>query len=142
MARIMKIRLLLAEELPTRCQPERALQQGNYNYKGLRSHLDEVIFTVSCLTAIVILHLPMDYIDGKPVPAVVFHGHPHIFHAFLVCLMGSCYGSVCSMYLRERKPKIAKFYYFFALVSSVLALAIFFWAAVPASLLWLASKFC
>ncbi|EEF28897.1 conserved hypothetical protein [Ricinus communis] len=132
---LVKIRLSLAQDWPIKCEaiipPQETQQQQQQGRQWLTrlSHLDEVIFTVSCLTTIAILYLPMEYIAEKPVPSVIFHGHPSMFHAFLICLMGSCFGSVCSIHLRERSPKVGKFYHFFGVLSMVFSLAVFLFAA-------------
>lgn len=145
MVRKIRIRLSFAQEvLPTSYDQSSipsGQDQNQTQQTELRIYLDEVIFTVSCISALLLLQLPMEYIDEKPVPTVIFKGHPSIFHAFLICLMGSCFGSVCSIHLRERKPKVARFYYLFGVASMVLSFAIFLWVVVPASFMWVAFKF-
>ena len=92
----------------------------------LKIQWDEVIFTASCMTTLIVLQLPMTNASSKPVPLFVFGNVPPAFHAFLVCLTGACFGSVCSIHIRKTNPKIASFYYAFSVLSMSASLAIAF----------------
>ncbi|KAH7554374.1 hypothetical protein ACOSP7_028367 [Xanthoceras sorbifolium] len=125
----MKIRLSNAYELPV---------TNTREHECLRVvKLDELIFHASCVMVMLLLLLPMKNVNGKPVPTVVFDGLPSIFHAYLVCLMGACYASVCSIYTRDIKPKIAWFYSAFALAFMALSLVLLFLAAALAGIRFL-----
>ncbi|KAJ0024429.1 hypothetical protein Pint_07378 [Pistacia integerrima] len=75
-----------------------------------------------------ILQLPMTYIDGSLVPTVIFYHQQVKFQAFLLCIVGACYGSGYSMLFRESKPKIAGVGHTFAVASIATGIAIFLWA--------------
>lgn len=117
--------------LPISCQADNkqcaACKQEGYCVK---IHFDEVIFSASCMTLLIVLQLPIASYHGKPVPVFVFTGLPPAFHAFLICLMGACYSSVCSIHIRKTQPKLARFYYAFAVLSMFASFAITFCCAM------------
>ncbi|KAJ0042441.1 hypothetical protein Pint_18889 [Pistacia integerrima] len=76
----------------------------------------------------------MTNINGKPVPTFIFAAQPSSFHAFLICIMGACYTSICSIHLRGRKPKVARLYNGLAVVSLAASLLVLLAAAVCAVL--------
>ncbi|KAL7232135.1 hypothetical protein ACSBR2_010202 [Camellia fascicularis] len=100
---------------------------------------EELVFAMSYMMVTFILQLPMEYIDGNPVPTVIFHGHPTTFHVFVLGLCASFSGSIGTMELRKREPKLARYYRVVAVGAMAVTLAVFLWAAVPAGFCFLCS---
>ncbi|KAJ0042799.1 hypothetical protein Pint_19092 [Pistacia integerrima] len=91
---------------------------------------DELIFHATVITPmLVVLLLPMTYIDGNWVPTVIFHDQQATFQAFLFCILGACFGSGYSMVFRTSEPKIASVTYTVAVASIATSIALFLWAA-------------
>ena len=94
------------------------------------SQLDELIFTATCVMAKVVFLLNMKSItvdDYKPSSYYVF---------FSVGLLGATIGSSCSILIREKSQKIARFYRAFALTSMATSLLVLFWVAASVSFKW------
>lgn len=109
--------------------------------RGLRRFgTDELIFILSCLVALLFLHLPMEDLDSNvPVPTFLFKGRPSAFHAFLVGLTGASCGITCSMHLRERSPKASRIFRCFGRGAMAATVGIFLWVAAPSGFSCLAS---
>ncbi|KAK4834722.1 hypothetical protein QYF36_027336 [Acer negundo] len=94
------------------------------------SQLDELIFTATCVMARVVFLLNMKNItvdDYKPSSYYVL---------FSVGLLGATIGSSCSILIREKSQKIARFYRAFALTSMASSLLVLFWVAASVSFTW------
>ncbi|KAK2663158.1 hypothetical protein Ddye_001732 [Dipteronia dyeriana] len=95
-----------------------------------RMQLDELIFTSTCVMARVLFLLNMKSItvdDDKPSSYYVF---------FSVGLLGACIGSSCSVLIREKSQKIARFYRAFAITSMASSLFVLFWVAASVGFTW------
>lgn len=93
---------------------------------------EEYVFLISYATGMSLWHLPMEKIDGNPVPTIVFKGQPKTFHSFLLGLLGAFTCAVCTIYIRNPSPKLARYYRRFAVFFLALTLLIASWAAGPA----------
>ncbi|OWM64470.1 hypothetical protein CDL15_Pgr020437 [Punica granatum] len=127
--------------LPLRVQETVLLpiKRSDIDGVAIRIRPDEFVFLACCIIEMLILQLPMDVIDGSPVPRVIFTGRPHTFHAFLICLMLSCYGAVCSIYLHHIKPKVARCYGAISVAAMGAASLVFLWASAWACFHWATS---
>ncbi|CAK7322517.1 unnamed protein product [Dovyalis caffra] len=65
--------------------------------------------------------LPQENIDGKPVPTVIFKGHPSIFRAFVIAVIFAFTGSFCSLMINN-KSKITWFFGYLSVISMASAL--------------------
>ncbi|GFY86835.1 hypothetical protein Acr_05g0004740 [Actinidia rufa] len=128
--------------MPCPCHyPEKHPRRSTRWWFGLVPPAEELVFGLSYLMAISLWQVPMEYIDGNPVPAVVFHGKPTMFHAFVVGLCLSFSGSIGALELRKRSPKVAAYYKVFAIGAMAVTVAVLLWAAVPAAFGWFVSSF-
>lgn len=71
--------------------------------------VEELIFLVGIAVALTLLSLRYEYINGNPVPILVFHNKPALFHGFLVALNFGFTASVMTMSLRAKSPTAARF---------------------------------
>nr|DAD19973.1 TPA_asm: hypothetical protein HUJ06_021436 [Nelumbo nucifera] len=90
---------------------------------------DKVIFVLSSVAVVISTQLPSEYIDGNPVPRVLFTGRPFTFHAFLTSLTFALTGSLCAILLRQVYTKSARTFRCLSIVSVAAALAILAWLA-------------
>nr|DAD35148.1 TPA_asm: hypothetical protein HUJ06_005788 [Nelumbo nucifera] len=97
----------------------------------VRTRPEELIYALSFMIVISLIQLPYEYIDGNPIPTVIFKGQPTTFHAFILSLVFSFSGSACAMMLREHYPKAAGYCRRFGLFAFSLAFSVFLWAAIP-----------
>ncbi|KAK9279967.1 hypothetical protein L1049_013651 [Liquidambar formosana] len=86
----------------------------------------ESILFVSFTTATILILLPYEYIDGNPVPTVIFKGLPSIFHAFVISIMFAFSGA-CNALLIPNKPSIVRFCRYYSLASMASAIALLVW---------------
>ncbi|KAJ4830090.1 hypothetical protein Tsubulata_050353 [Turnera subulata] len=89
----------------------------------------KLILWVSCWTPVILRSLPLEYIDGNPVPTVVFKGHPSIFHAFVISIILAFTGSFFALRIGYQS-RIGKVCGYCCLVSMASA----FWLVVYALL--------
>lgn len=72
------------------------------------SSAEELIFFIGILTALALLRSRYDYIDGNPVPVLIFSDKPSLFHGFLIALNFSFTAAVVTMSLRDKSPTLAR----------------------------------
>ncbi|KAI4357939.1 hypothetical protein L6164_001854 [Bauhinia variegata] len=81
-----------------------------------------------CFTVItLLLQLPYEYIDGNPVPTVIFKGRPTTFHAFIISIVLAFSGATNAI-ITSNQSTFAKFCGYYAMASMASALAILSWA--------------
>ncbi|KAI3443958.1 hypothetical protein Pfo_000623 [Paulownia fortunei] len=71
--------------------------------------VEELIFLVGIVTALMLLRLPYEDIKGNPVPVVIFKNKPTLFHAFLIAFNFGFTAAVMTMSLRAKIPTAARF---------------------------------
>lgn len=95
------------------------------------TQLEELILGFSVATTLVLVKLPYEKIDGNPVPTVIFKNRPGLFHAFILALNFSFFGSVLTISLRGKYARIARYPLILAAVSTAAAIAVLTWLVVP-----------
>lgn len=121
--------------------PKSSTTQVGQSYKlpaRSRWGYEEYVFSVSYVIGMSILYLPKEYIDGNPVPTVIFKGQPKTFHSFLLGLIGAFTCAVSTLYIRAPSPKVAGYYRRFAVFFMAASLLTALWAAGPAH--WILSS--
>ena len=87
------------------------------------------IIYASCTLGTIFMILPHDQVDGTPVPIVVFKDRPTAFHAFLISIMLSFIGAFSALLIQHR-PRVERFCRFYAMASTISALAILLYATL------------
>ncbi|GMY32758.1 btb/poz and math domain-containing protein 2 [Fagus crenata] len=87
------------------------------------------IIYASCTLGTIFMILPHDQVDGTPVPIVVFRDRPTAFHAFLISIMLSFTGAFSASLIQHR-PRVERFCRFYAMASTISALAILLYATL------------
>nr|DAD31581.1 TPA_asm: hypothetical protein HUJ06_010432 [Nelumbo nucifera] len=108
----------------------------------VRTRPEELICALSFMTVVSLIQLPYEYIDGNPIPTIIFGGQPSTFHAFLLSLVFSFSGAACTMMLREDYPKAARYCRRFGIAAFFVAVLIFLWAALPDAVRLFSSLTC
>ncbi|GMH31203.1 hypothetical protein Nepgr_033046 [Nepenthes gracilis] len=90
-----------------------------------RISMEEAITVVAFVSVFLLLKLPMEKIDGNPVPTVIFKDRPPHFHAFVLLLVFSFSGGLMAISLRPLYPKIAVYCRYMAVLSITGAASIF-----------------
>ncbi|GMN38913.1 hypothetical protein TIFTF001_008151 [Ficus carica] len=103
---------------------------GNIPYKESQV-LEKLILWISVATVLVLSQLPYQKIDGNPVPTIIFKNRPSSFHAFILSLNFSFFGSFMTGPLRRRYPRLARCCLLLAVVSMTVGVAILAWLMVP-----------
>ena len=123
------IKQMEESSIPCACHhPEKHPRRHARWWSGHAPPAEELVFALSYLMGISLWQFPMEYIDGNPVPTVVFHSNPSTFHAFVVGLCLSFSGSVGALELRKRNPKIAGYYRVFSVGAMAVTVAVLLWA--------------
>ncbi|OVA12541.1 hypothetical protein BVC80_9011g56 [Macleaya cordata] len=107
-----------------------------------RTRIEEPIFGLSFITAMVLVQLPYEDINGNPVPTIIFHDQPSVFHAFVLAVNFAFTGAVITLCLREEFPKIARNCRRIAVLFSAAAAGILSWAIAPAAYNFVESLLC
>ncbi|XAR51600.1 hypothetical protein NMG60_11006272 [Bertholletia excelsa] len=97
---------------------------------------EEIVLGLSYLMGTSLFQLPMENINGNPVPTVIFGGRPTIFHAFVIGICASVCGAVGAFELRRRDPKLAGYYRRFAVGAMALTLSVLLGAALTDAFRW------
>lgn len=97
------------------------------------TQIEELILGISIGITLALVKLPYEKIDGNPVPTIIFKDKPGLFHAFILALNFSFFGSVITISLRERYAKVARYPLTLAVVSMATAFGILTWLIVPMS---------
>ncbi|CAL5390929.1 unnamed protein product [Camellia sinensis] len=97
--------------------------------KQIQTNILESILVASFTIVIVLLILPCEYIDGNPIPVVIFKGLPSIFHSFVVCLVFAFTGALSGLLIQDMHF-LAKFCEYSSMACMTSALALLLWAAM------------
>ncbi|KAJ7943269.1 Na(+)-translocating NADH-quinone reductase subunit D (Na(+)-NQR subunit D) like [Quillaja saponaria] len=99
------------------------------------------ILWVSIATALALIQFPYQKINGNPVPTIIFNDKPTLFHAFILSLNFSFFGSFTTITLRDRHPRLARCCLLLAVVSMAIGAGIVLWLTVPMSFKLIARYF-
>ncbi|XVF85716.1 hypothetical protein PTKIN_Ptkin17bG0139700 [Pterospermum kingtungense] len=88
--------------------------------------LESILF-ISFTIATILILLPHEYINGKPVPTIVFKGHPATFHAFTICIIFAFSGAFSALMV-PKNPTITRLCGCYSIASMASALGLFIWA--------------
>ncbi|EXB44930.1 hypothetical protein L484_026518 [Morus notabilis] len=84
----------------------------------------KLILWASLATTLALMQLPYQKVDGKLLPTIIFNKQPSLFHAFILSLNFSIFGSFIEIILREEYPRVARSCLLLALVSMTVGIAI------------------
>ncbi|KAJ4972070.1 hypothetical protein NE237_005169 [Protea cynaroides] len=104
------------------------LDSETKNSSGLPSAIQ--IYVCAWVLVLLIIQLPFEYIDGKPVPTIVFGGRLMPFRAFIAAVAIAFSGSFGAICLHKINPKFARFCRSLGVASTATALAILIWVSV------------
>ncbi|KAH6830666.1 hypothetical protein C2S53_010097 [Perilla frutescens var. hirtella] len=94
------------------------------------SSAEEFIFLLGIVTALALVRSRYDYIEGNPVPVVIFKNKPTHFHGFLIALNFGFTAAVLTMSLRSKSPTLAQFCRRSAVACVVLAAGLLSYSAL------------
>ncbi|KAI8007972.1 hypothetical protein LOK49_LG07G02990 [Camellia lanceoleosa] len=93
----------------------------------METNILESIMVASFTFTTLLLLLPCDYIDGSPVPTIIFKGLPSTFHAFVVSLIFAFSGALSALLIHDTSF-FAKLCEFSSMASMTSALSLLLWA--------------
>ncbi|XVF85713.1 hypothetical protein PTKIN_Ptkin17bG0139300 [Pterospermum kingtungense] len=85
----------------------------------------ESIKFISFTIATILILLPHEYVNGNPVPTIVFKGHPATFHAFTICIIFAFSGAFCALLMVPKNPIITRLCGCYSIASMASALCLF-----------------
>ncbi|GMN33381.1 hypothetical protein TIFTF001_041886 [Ficus carica] len=91
----------------------------------------KLILWGSIVATLVLVQLPYEKVDGKPVPTILFKNNPSLFVVYILSLNFSVFGSFTTISLQERYPRLGRCCLFLAVVSMAIGIAILAWLSVP-----------
>lgn len=101
----------------------------------------EFIVYITFSTCIVLMLLPYSYVDGNPVPVIIFNDlRPFAFHAFVLFIIFAFSGAFNAI-LAKNKPRLVRFCRCYSMVSMVLAMTVLGYATILSSLRWASGQF-
>ncbi|KAL7218535.1 hypothetical protein ACSBR2_011740 [Camellia fascicularis] len=95
----------------------------------IKTNILESILVASFTITTLLIILPSEFINGSPVPSLIFKGLPSAFHAFVVCLVFAFSGAFSALLIHDTSF-IAKFSKYSSMASMTSALALLIWAIV------------
>ena len=103
---------------------------GKSHTNTLQLDYGKLILGVSVAATLVLVQLPYQKVDGRPVPTILFKNRPSLFQSYILSLNFSIFGSFLAISLRERHPRLARCCLLLAAVSITVGIAILAWLMV------------
>ncbi|KAI8011687.1 hypothetical protein LOK49_LG06G01098 [Camellia lanceoleosa] len=94
----------------------------------LQTRVLESILITSFAIVTVFTILPCEYIDGSPIPTLIFRGRPSTFHAFVAFLVFAFSSSLNALLIHNKSLILAKFCQCISIASMISALSLLLWA--------------
>ncbi|XVE91702.1 hypothetical protein REPUB_Repub01dG0033500 [Reevesia pubescens] len=94
---------------------------------AIQTTILESILFISYTIATILILLPQEYVNGNPVPTIVFKGRPATFHAFIICIIFAFSGAFCALMI-PNNTKIARLCGCYSIASMASALSLLIWA--------------
>lgn len=76
--------------------------------EGIPARIMKLILFICFMSGTIVKLLPCEYIDGNPVPTLIFKGPPSMFHAFVISIVFAFVGAFSTL-LTCNKPEYAKY---------------------------------
>ncbi|GMP53493.1 hypothetical protein CsSME_00018940 [Camellia sinensis var. sinensis] len=96
----------------------------------LRTRVLESILIASFTIVTVFIILPCEYIDGNPIPTLIFKGCPSTFYAFLVFVVFAFSSSLNALLIHNKPLILAKLCQCISIASMISALSLLLWAMI------------
>ncbi|GMP53452.1 hypothetical protein CsSME_00018902 [Camellia sinensis var. sinensis] len=93
----------------------------------IQTKILESILVASFTITTLLLIIPCEFINGSPVPTLIFAGLPSTFQAFVVCLVFAFSGSLSALLIND-SSFLVKFCEYSSMASMTFALSLLLWA--------------
>ncbi|KAK9950046.1 hypothetical protein M0R45_005552 [Rubus argutus] len=95
--------------------------------------ITQLILFVSFTAATVVIQGPHEYINGAPIPTLLFKGLPCTFCAFIISIILAFSGAFSALIMFPQMENIARIIGYSSLISMASAMALLMWAFYSSS---------
>lgn len=90
--------------------------------------ITQLILFVSFTTATVVIQGPHEYINGVPIPTLLFKGLPSTFYAFIISIILAFSGAFSTLIMFRQMENFARITGYCSIISLASAMALLIWA--------------
>lgn len=90
--------------------------------------ITQLILFVSFTTATVVIQGPHEYINGVPIPTLLFKSLPFTFYAFIIFIILAFSGAFSALIMFQQMENFARITGYCSLISLASAMALLMWA--------------